>query len=139
MAYGLRFSGIDKKEGKELFQIEPRWWAISEVRGLVANNWVSTNETGSYSDSDMDISLEEARELHEQFKPEILKMIAYNGSCLESYKTRTDSHAKKLVADYSEYVSRLEEKLHTIETALGADANKFSHFHLCIFEWDSGY
>jgi len=138
MAYGLRLSGIGKNESKELFQIEPTYWTISEVRRLVTLNWVRTNETGSYSDDDADISIDEARKLHENFKPEILKKIAYNVSCLESYTNSTDEHAANLAADYSTYVLQLEGELHTIETALGADADKFSHFHLCIFEWDSG-
>lgn len=138
MAYGLRLSGIGKKAAKELFRIEPTWWKISEVRELVAQDWITTNQTGSYSDDHVDISLDEARKLHERFKPEILKTIAYNVSCLKSHKTSTSEHAPKLVEDYSEYLSQLEEELYSIEAALGSDADNFAHFQLCIFEWDSG-
>ncbi len=139
MAYGLRLTGHSQADGNELLQMEPTWWTISEVRNLVPRKWVKTDETGSYTDENLDISVELARQLHEHFKPAMLKEIAFNVSCLESCKNASDANAVVRGATYSEYVAQLREKLHTIETALGSDASKFAHFHLCIFEWDSGY
>ena len=139
MAYGLRLSGVGNKRGKESFTIEPTWWDIAKVYKLVKLNWVSTNETGSYTDDDADILLNQARILHEYFMPEIVKLIAFNVSCLEADKKSTDEFAALRVADYSEYVLQLKEKLQIIESALGVDADKFNKFHICVYEWDSGY
>ncbi len=139
MAHGLRLSGIGRSNGKELFRIEPNWWNISDLGKLVKLNWAKTNETGSYSDEDADVSIDEARILHEHFKPVLLKQIAFNVGCLESYKKDTDEHAASRVQQYTNYVAELRENLQTIDIALGEDADKFAHFHLCIFEWDSGY
>lgn len=139
MAHDLQLSGIGKANGKALFRIEPNWWTISELGKLVKLNWVKTNKTGSYSDNDADICADEVRILHEHFKPILLERIAYNVGCLETCKKDTDKHAAARVAGYTRYVSQLNKELQTIEAALGEDADKFAHFHLCIFEWDSGY
>jgi hypothetical protein len=139
MAYSLRLSGIGKEKGKELFCIEPTWWKISELAKLVKIHWVTTNETGSYSDDDADISADEFRILHEHFKSVLVELIAFNVGCLESYKKYTDEHAAARVEGYTKYVSQLQGELQTLESALGEDADKFAHFHLCVFEWDSGY
>lgn len=139
MAYGLRLSGIEKAKGKVLFLIEPNWWTISELGKLVNLNWVKTNKTGSYSDNDADISLDEVRILHEQFKPVLLELIAYNTGCLETCKKDNDKHAAARLEGYTRYVSQLNGELQTIEAALGEYADKYAHFHLCIYEWDSGY
>jgi len=137
MAYSLRFTGIGT-DGKELFCIEPSWWTLSELGKHVKLNWITTNETGSYTDKDADISAQEARILHERFRPKLLKLIAYNKSCIKSYKTYAGDHTA-VVADYIEYVAALMGSIHTLDAAVGSDVDKFSHFHLCIFEWDSGY
>ena len=42
MAYGLRLSGIGKKQGMAFFEIKPTWWKIPGVRGLVTHHWVKT-------------------------------------------------------------------------------------------------
>ena len=138
MAYGLRLSGIGK-DGSELFSIEPTWWPISELTKHIAINWITTNETGSYTDDDADISADETRVLHEEFKPVIQKLIDYNVTCIESCKTQTDEYAAVRLVDYTEYVSKLKADVQTIETALGIEVDKVAHFHLCVFEWDSGY
>ncbi len=139
MAHDLQLSGIGRANGKAPFRIESNWWTISDLGKLVKLNWVKSNKTGSYSDDDADISADEVRILHEHFKPVLLERIAFNVGCLESYKKDTDKHAAARVEDYTRYVSRLKEELQTIEAALGEDAGKFAHFHLCVFEWDSGY
>lgn len=139
MAYSLRLSGFGKQNGKTLFVIEPNWWSISDLKKIVTINWVRTNATGSYSDDDADISADELRILHEYFKPVLLDRIDYNVGCLESYKKDTKKHATTLVEDYTMYVAQLKGELYTIEAALGEDADKFAHFHLCIFAWESGY
>ncbi len=137
MAFSLRFTGIGTN-GKERFRIEPSWWTISGLGKHIKLNWITTNETGSYTDKDADISAQEARILHEQFRPKLLELIAYNKSCIKSYKTDAGDYTAD-VADYKAYVAALKRSLRTIDAAVGADVGKFSHFHLCVFEWDSGY
>jgi len=139
MAYTLEFSGVGKHNGEVLFRLEPSWWSIAKVRELVPHKWIQTNETGSYTDEDVDISLELARQIHEQFKPQLLETIAFNVGCIESSKRDTDEHAASRLADYSKYVAELEQALTTIETALQINSADFAHFHLRIAEWDSGY
>ena len=138
MAYSIRFSGIGK-DGKKTFWIEPHWWVISEMTRAITPNWVVSNKTGSYQDEDADISLDEARKLHQLFKPELLRLIAFNTECVESEKKRTGEYASIRLADYTKCVKQLNTELELIESALGKDAGSFSHFHVCIFEWESGH
>lgn len=139
MAKSIRFSGFSKSDGSRLFSIEPDWWSVTNLQKSVKLNWASSNVTGSYRDDDADISVEEARVLHEQFKPEILGKIAYNVNCMDAEKLRHDESASTRLAGYTEYVAQLKAELGLIEAAVGEDASKFSHFHICVFEWESGY
>ncbi len=140
MAYSILFSGFKKGKKKAAFHIEPHalWWDIAELLKAIAPNWVVTNETGSYEDEDADISLDEARKLHQLFKPKLLRLIEDGTESIERAKTRTDKYAAQVLADDTTYVERLNAELETIESALGKDAGSFSHFHICIFEWDTG-
>ncbi len=140
MADSIRLSGFGKDKKEKFCFEDPCGWVVAEVRKASkhwAQRWVITN-TASYRDADADISLDEARKLHRLFKPKLLWDIEYNTECMESYKTSTLKHAAKLLADYTKYVEQLNAELETIESALGKDAGSFSHFHICIFEWDSG-
>ena len=96
MAFSVRIEGIDA-HGSRAFSIEPHWWKIPELGKNVKFNWIRSNDTGSYLDNDADISIDEARILHEQFKPELEKLIAFNIECLESSKERTDEHASSVI------------------------------------------
>lgn len=137
MAFSIRLTGI-AKDGSELFCIEPHWWSIAELHKNIKPKWTVTNDTGSYEDQDTDISIEEARILHEQFKPVLLDLIDFNSKCVESEKTSTDQYAALRLKEYVDYVAALHSHLQTIEAAIGANSAATSHFHLCIFEWESG-
>jgi hypothetical protein len=137
MAYSIRFTGIGKDK-VERFCIEPDWWDISELGKHVNLKWTVTNETGSYVDKDADISTDEARILHEQFKHRLLEKIAYNSRCVEAEKGRTDQYASSRLAGYMEYVTALKAALQAMDSAVGDGSAGFSHFHVCVFEWDSG-
>lgn len=117
MATSIRLTGFSKKDGSQLLCIEPCWWVIGELNQNVKMNWVESNDTGSYRDDDADISVEEARTLHEQFKP-----YAFQG-----IYSLPDTH------------HFIKPDLDAIELAVGKGANEFAHFHVCVFEWDSGY
>ena len=97
-----------------------------------------TNETGSYVDKDADISTAEARILHEQFKHRLLEKIAYNSRCVEAERGRTDQYASSRLAGYVEYVTALKAALQAMDSAVADGSAEFSHFHVCVFEWDSG-
>ncbi len=95
MASSVRFSGVSKSDGSELFCIEPEWWVISELGRNVSLKWITSDDTGSYSDSDADITIDKARILHDQFRPALKKLIAYNSECLKSYeKDKRDSQQR---------------------------------------------
>lgn len=116
MARSIRLTGISKDDGSELLDIEPRWWAIEELDKSVKFRWIESNDTGSYSDLDSDISVDEARTLHEQFKSRAIQGMFSSLDAQEFIKT----------------------DVHAIDSAVGKDSARFSHFHLCIFEWESG-
>lgn len=69
-----------------------------------------------------------------------MKDIAYNTECIESARkqkgTRAFSSAR--LKDYLKHVSKLQSYLTTLDSAVGEGTENFSHFHVRIFEWDSG-
>ena len=138
MASSIRFSGVSKSDGSELFCIEPEWWVGSELGLNVSFKWSTSDDTGSYSDSDADISIDEARILHNQFRPKLKKLIAYNTKCLKSYMKDTGPYAAQLTEEYAEYVAELQSHLMALDSVVGSDSEKYSHFHVRICEWESG-
>lgn len=137
MAYGIRFTGIDK-DGVTQLDIEPHWWTISELGDRVELKWVKSNETGSYTDQGADMSVDEARVLHLQFRQELAELIVYNEDCIKDEEESTDKHAAQRLAEYTKYVESLKANLNALDLAVGDNAPNFSHFHVCIFEWESG-
>lgn len=138
MASSIMFSGISKSDGTELFRIEPDWWVPSEIGRNVRLKWIRTNDAGSYSDSNANVSIDEARTLHEQFRPRLEGLIEYNTECLDDCRKDTDPGGALLAEEYAEYVSGLKSHLTTLDLAVGRDAEKYSCFQICVFEWDSG-
>lgn len=139
MAYSVRFTGFSKSDGSELLNIEPNWWSVGDIKKYLTCNWKVSNDTGSYRDEDTDISAEQARMLHMQFAPIALDRIAYNEDCVRSERLKSDDNAAVRLAMYVKYVAELKAEFDSIESAVDADSGLFSHFHVCIFEWDSGY
>lgn len=139
MAYSVRFTGFSKSDGSELLNIEPNWWSVGDIKKYLTCNWKVSNDTGSYRDEDTDISAEQARMLHMQFAPIALDRIAYNEDCVRSERLKSDDNAAVRLAMYVKYVAELKAEFDSIESAVDADSDLFSHFHVCIFEWESGY
>ncbi len=137
MAYGIRFSGIGN-DGKELLSIEPRWWAISKIKDLVKLEWIRTNDTGSYTDDDADLSIDAARTLHNYFRPLLIKDIEFNVRCLASYQAGDLEHKQTIVADYQRLVADQQAQLKQLDVAVNEGASEFMKFHICVYEWDSG-
>lgn len=139
MAYSVRFTCLSKKDGSEIFNIEPSWWRVDEVKKLLTCNWKVSNDTGSYHDKDADISVEQARMLHAHFAPEALERIAFNEQCIKAERRKSDKYAAIRLADYVKYVARLRTEFDLIDSAVGVGCDQLSRFHVCIFEWESGY
>jgi hypothetical protein len=139
VAYSVRFTGISKKDGSKLLRIEPSWWRVGEVTKLLDCDWVVSNRTGSYFDDDADISFDQARALHQHFAPTVLELIAINEDCIRAEKLRSDQYAALRLADYEKYVAKLKAEFDSIAVAVNEDGKLFSHFHVCIFEWESGF
>lgn len=78
----LRLTGIGK-DGAVLLTMEPHWWEITKLGESVSLTWISTSEDG-YVDKDADVTLSQARTLHEQFKPKLLELIETNSKAAES-------------------------------------------------------
>lgn len=137
MAYSIRFTGIGK-DGKELLLIEPRWWVISKIKDVVELEWITTNDTGSYTDDDADLSIDAARTLHNQFRPLLIKDIEFNTQCLARYQAGNLKHKQTIVADYQKLVADQQAELKQLDAAVNEGASEFMKFHICVYEWDSG-
>lgn len=116
MARSIRLIGISKADGSNLLRVEPTWWAIDEIDQVVKFNWIESNDTGSYTDFNADITVDEARTLHEHFK----------------------LHATRGMFSGVDTQEFIKPDLDAIEASVGARAVEFSHFRVCIFEWESG-
>jgi hypothetical protein len=138
MAFSVRIDGFGRN-GKELLSMEPHWWDIAKLGERVNFNWITSNDTGSYRDEDADISIDEAHILHDQFKPELLRLIADARKSVEWYKNSADGKASTALKEYSDYLEKLQSSLNTLDNAVGEGAGDFSHFHVCVFEWESGF
>jgi hypothetical protein len=114
MAFSVRLTGYSKQDGSALLCMEPPWWSVELLRK--DPRFAESNETGGYLDYDADLSLEEALELHERFKPAATKGI---------YK-------------YEGWQQSIQPMLIGLDLAFSKRATEFSHFHVCVFEWESG-
>ena len=128
MAYSIRLTGVGK-DGSTLLHIEPHWWEINELGKNVKLTWIKSMNADVYNDDDADISPDELRILHKQFKPNLQKEIDFKSSLGD--KNDAD-------CPYAKYVAELQSHLQLIDDALGKDASKYSRFHVCVFEWESG-
>lgn len=139
MAYSVRFTGFSKSDGSELLNIEPSWWSVGDLKKYLTCKWKVSNDTGSYRDEDADILIDQARMLHQKFAPIALDRITFNENCIRSERLKSDEYAAIRLADYVKCVAEQKAEFDSIDLAVGADSDQFSHFHVCIFEWESGY
>ena len=113
MAFSVKIEGIAKKKGKVLLNMEPPWWDESNL--INDERFVKSNE-GGYLDYDADVSLEEMREMHDRFR----------------------SAATRGVYACEEWQEIIQPMLREIEEALYIFGGLYSHFHINVFEWESG-
>ena len=92
--------------------MEPQWWNAYKLKD--DKRFIESNETGSYFDYDADFSVEEMRKMHEKFRP---TDGLYTGE------------------GWQEIIRPMLEK---IDEALYSRSEDYSHFHVTVFEWDTG-
>jgi hypothetical protein len=130
----LRVTGIGK-DGAVLLSMEPHWWDIKKLEERVQLTWLSTSEPG-YNDLDADITLDQAKTLHEQFKPKLLELIETNSEAAESTKHLTENLDPPRENAYAKYVRELRSDLAELDAAFAENSSLYSRFHLLIYEWD---
>lgn len=114
MAFSVRISGISKGSSEVSLSMEPSWWKANQL--MDDDRFVESNDTGSYFDYDADMTLVEMRVLHEAFKEAATTGI-YGG---EGWQKMIKPELKRL------------------DEALYSEADEYSHFHVTVFEWESG-
>ncbi len=114
VAFSVRIIGYSKETQEPSFEMEPPWWPKSDL--MVDPRFRVSNDTGGYLDYDADLSVEEAREMHEQFKPE----------------------ATRGVYEYSGWQKLIQPMLKELDLIFVARTHEFSHFRVNVFEWESG-
>ena len=114
MAFFVRVIGYSKETKEPSFKMEPPWWSDRELRE--DSRFQASNAAGGYLDYDADLSVEDAREMHERFKP----------------------RATAGVYEYSGWQEIIRPMLHELDLVFGSRAHEFSHFHVGVFEWESG-
>jgi hypothetical protein len=113
MAFSVRITGYSKATKEPLLEMEPAWWPVDELKN---DSRLRASDAHGYLDYDADLSVEEARELHERYKPA----------------------ATQGVYDYGPWQKLIQPMLKELDLALGPWAPEFSHFHVHVFEWESG-
>jgi hypothetical protein len=113
MAFLVRISAYGHDAGKPLLALEPSWWPARELRN--DPRFVESVGDG-YLDYSARLSVTDACELHEKFKPR-----AFSG----------------LYADKA-WQAIIRSQCAELDAAFAAGAGKYSHFTVRIMEWESG-
>ena len=113
MAFSVRFTGYTQGVKSKLLDLEIPWWDVDALRE--DSRFVVSNQ-GGYWDYNANLSCEEARALHEQFKP----------------------RATRGVYEYGGWQKIIQPMLKELDSAFALPKSHFSHFHVSVFEWESG-
>jgi hypothetical protein len=114
MAFTVRLTGYDRETNAATFELEPPWWPERALRQ--DPRFRISTDGNCYLDYDADLSVAEAREMHKQLR----------------------SRAEEGVFADPTWQDTIRPMLATLELAFGARAAEFSHFHVRVFEWESG-
>jgi hypothetical protein len=115
LPFDVSVSGISKVDGAVLFKLEPVWWPADWLREDSRFKDVDINL--SYKDYFADLSVDELKIMHEQFKP-----------------TATAG-----VYKYEGWQERIQPILKELEEAIYDNSDIYAHFRVHVFEWESGY
>lgn len=94
--------------------MEPPWWPDREIRE--DPRFQASKTASGYLDYGAELSVEEARKMHERFRP----------------------RATTGVYEYSGWQEIIQPMLRDLDLVFGPRAHEFSHFHVGVFEWESG-
>jgi hypothetical protein len=103
----------DDQAYREGFHVEPLWWPRDEV---FADPRMKEITDGMFLDYEAHLSVPEARELHERYRP-----LAGEGRFVEQ--------GWKALA---------EARLEVLDRALIQEPDKYSHILVAFYEWSSG-
>ena len=112
MAFSVRVTGY-APAGEQLFDLEPPWWDQAELR---QDPRMRSTVSDGYLDYDAELSAQEARDLHEHFRPRTARGAFADG-------------------DWQDSFSRCCASLMRI---LGESMSHLSHCRIHVFEWESG-
>jgi len=114
MAFDVMITGL-AKTGETLLELNPVPWWDSELL-LKDDRFTVSNETGSYADFDADFTVEAMRELHEYFRPA----------------------ATAGVYGEKEWQKSIRPMMKELDQALYEQADRYAHFHVNVYEWETG-
>ena len=113
MAYSVRIIGYSKEYRSPILDLEPPWWPAEPL--MEDSRFIEKFE-GSYYDYDADLTVEEMRALHLKFRVD----------------------ATTGVYGSEAWQPQIRPILWELDEALSERAEEFSHFHVNVFEWESG-
>jgi hypothetical protein len=114
MTFSVKITGYSETEGQMLMMMEPHWWDAEEL--VKDKRFVECDKRKFYRDYEADLSLDEVRELHERYKGNVTTLQKF--LCFRFKKL--SSPCQKLYG------------------ALFRSDQNISHFHINVFEWESG-
>ncbi len=113
MAYILVLKGYSKTDGKESLHIEPTWWRNQEMYN---DPRLKEIVDGGFLDYEAKLSVEEARQMHEHFKP------------LAADKYNTEEGWQRIA----------QPRLEALDSAFYEQTDEFSHFVVGLYDFSSG-
>jgi len=113
MAFAIRITGYTRKANEPSFEMEPPWWPEKELRD---DPRFQASQADGYLDYTADLSVAEARALHERFKP----------------------RASRGVFAFAGWQKIIRPMLAELDLVFGPRADEFSRFRVVVFEWESG-
>ena len=112
MAFSVRVTGY-APAGEQLFDLEPPWWDQAELR---QDPRMRSSVSDGYLDYDVELAAQEARDLHEHFRPRAARGAFADG-------------------DWQELIQPM---LRQLDAHLGREPEHLSHCLIHVFEWESG-
>lgn len=113
MAYSVRITGYSEASKRPTLELEPVWW---DPDMLSKDPRFHASQDLGCTDYDADFSVDDARQIHEHFRP-----AATTG-----------------IYDYEPWQKRIQPMLEELDSAFGERSAEFRRFHICVFEWESG-
>ena len=114
MAFSLKVTGYSRKDGRALMEIEPNWWDAQEL--MQDRRFAEPQQQGRFQHYHADLSLDEMRELHDRYKGNVTTIQRW--LCFRFKK--------------------LSPPCRELHHALHRRSRNYSHFHVNVFEWESG-